>query len=240
MSTLFISDLHLSEDRSDLVELFFKFLRNQAIHAEALYILGDFFEMWIGDDDQTPLHQTVAQALKDLSQRNCNIYFMQGNRDFLIGKRFTKSAGMKLLKEKTRINLYGQSTLLMHGDTLCTLDTTYLKFRKKVRNPIVQFFFLRKSLATRRSLAQQYRERSQLHIQQACPEIMDVTPTEIPKVMQKYHAELLIHGHTHRPGIELIKSNNHYLKRIVLSDWGKTGHVLVCEPDGVQRSLFFS
>lgn len=239
MTTLFTSDLHLSEDRSDLVELFLKFLRDQAIKSDALYILGDFFEVWIGDDIQTSVTKAVAHALKDLSQKNCNIYFMHGNRDFLIGKKYLKQCGMKFLKDIKIIDLYGTKTILMHGDTLCTQDISYLKFRKKVRNPFAQFMFLRKSLNTRKEIAQKLRERSKMHMKEKPPEIMDATASEIPKILQKYQAELLIHGHTHRPSIELIKMDNHFRKRIVLSDWHDSGHVLICEPNGVQRSIYF-
>lgn len=239
MTTLFISDLHLSEDRSNMVELFLKFLRDQAINAESLYILGDFFEVWIGDDIQTPVTQAVALALKSLSQNNCKIYFMHGNRDFLVGKKYLKQCGMSLLKDIKIIDLYGTKTILMHGDTLCTQDISYLKFRKKVRNPITQFMFLRKSLNTRKGIAQQLRERSKMCMNEKPPEIMDATASEIPKILHKYQAELLIHGHTHRPSIELIKINDHFCKRIVLSDWHETGNVLICEPNGVQRSIYF-
>ncbi len=239
MTTLFISDLHLSEDRSDLVELFLKFLRDKAHNAEALYILGDFFEVWIGDDIETSVTKTVAQALQSLSLTNCKIYFMHGNRDFLIGKRYMKQCGVKLLKDIKIIDLYGTKTILMHGDTLCTQDIAYLKFRKKVRNSLTQFLFLRKSLNTRTDIARQIRERSKLQIQEKTLAIMDATASEIPRILQKYQAELLIHGHTHRPAIELININNHFAKRIVLSDWEKTGHVLVCESNGVQRSIYF-
>ncbi len=239
MSTLFISDLHLSEERSDLTELFLKFLHDYTARAESLYILGDFFEYWIGDDDQTPLSRSVAQALNILSQKNCKIYFTHGNRDFLVGKRFAKSAGMKILKDYTVINLYGVPTLLMHGDTLCTQDIAYLKFRKKVRNPITQFLFLCKKLESRRNIALQLRAMSKSHIPRVDPEILDVTASEIPRIMKKYHTKLLIHGHTHRPGVELIKMGDEFVKRIVLSDWEDTGNFLICEPGGINKLVYF-
>lgn len=239
MTTLFISDLHLSEDRQDLVEIFLKFLRDKATQAEALYILGDFFEVWIGDDIETPVTQAVAKALNAVSQKGCHIYFMHGNRDFLIGKKYLRQCGAQLLKDIKIIDLYGVKTILMHGDTLCTQDISYLKFRKKVRNPLTQFLFLRKSLNIRKDIAQQLRERSKLHMQEKSAEIMDATANEIPRILDKYQAELLIHGHTHRPGIELIKMKDHFAKRIVLSDWETRGHVLVCERDGVQKLVYF-
>lgn len=239
MTTLFISDLHLSEDRSDITELFLKFLRDHAATVEALYILGDFFEYWIGDDDRNPLSQTIAQALKSLSQKNCKIYFTHGNRDFLLGKKYAKSAGMKILHDYTVIDLYGTPTLLMHGDTLCTQDIAYLKFRKKVRNPITQFLFLCKKLKTRRNMALQYREMSKARMPTVDPDILDVTNSEIPRLMQKFNTKLLIHGHTHRPCIELLKLNDHFVKRIVLSDWEKTGNFLICEPSGINKLIYF-
>ncbi len=239
MTTLFISDLHLSEERPDITELFFKFLRDHTQKAESLYILGDFFEYWIGDDDQTSLTQSVAKALHILSQNNCKIYFAHGNRDFLLGKKYAKSAGMKILKDNTVINLYNTPALLMHGDTLCTQDIAYLKFRKKVRNPITQFLFLCKKLESRRNIALQLREMSKMHTPKVAPEILDVTASEIPRVMNKYHTPLLIHGHTHRPGIELINMGNQFVKHIVLSDWEKEGNFLICEPDGKNRLEYF-
>lgn len=239
MTTLFISDLHLSEDRPDITELFFKFLHDYAQKAESLYILGDFFEYWIGDDEQTSLTQSVANALNTLSHKNCKIYFTHGNRDFLVGKKYAKSANMKILKDNTVINLYNTPALLMHGDTLCTQDVAYLKFRRKVRNPITQFLFLCKKLESRRNIALQLRKMSKIHTPKVAPEILDVTASEIPRVMNKYHTQLLIHGHTHRPGIELIKMGDQFIKRIVLSDWEKEGNFLICEPNATSKLVYF-
>lgn len=235
MTILFISDMHLADERPELTQLFLNFLQTQAVHADALYILGDMFELWIGDDYKTNTSQTVCDALQQLSHTGVPIYFMHGNRDFLIGKKFARAAGITLLPDKYIINLYGTKTLLMHGDTLCTRDIDYLKFRRKVRNKIIQFFFLRKSLEYRINVANHYRQKSKNYTQTAVKEIMDVTPSEIPKLLSYYHTDLLIHGHTHRPGIEYLKLNDHYGMRIVLSDWHHAGQVLVCEPNGSKR-----
>lgn len=239
MTILFISDMHLSDDRPEMTQLFLHFLQTQAAIAEALYILGDMFELWVGDDYETLVSTTVSNALYQLSLSGVPIYFIHGNRDFLMGKKFAKKAGITILPDKSIIDIYGTKTLLMHGDTLCTHDIDYLKYRRKVRNPIVQFLFLRRSLSYRINLAQQLRQKSSTHTKSMDKEIMDVTPSEIPKVLNQYQADLLIHGHTHRPSIELLNLNQHFGMRIVLSDWHNNGQVLVCEPSGEKRLINF-
>jgi UDP-2,3-diacylglucosamine hydrolase len=239
MTTLFIADLHLTDDQPVTTQLFIDFLHSQARDAEALYILGDLFEVWIGDDYQTDLAQDVSKAMQTLAQSGVAIYFIHGNRDFLIGKQFAATAGITLLPDSSIINLYGVKTLLMHGDTLCTRDIAYLKFRKWVRNRYLQLLFLHQPIAIRTRIARQLRHRSSTHTQNASTEIMDVTPTEVPYILHKYQADLLIHGHTHRPSIEYLAINNRFASRIVLSDWHNGGNVLVCEPDGKKRLMNF-
>lgn len=239
MTTLFIADLHLTDDQPVITQLFIDFLQTQARDAEALYILGDLFETWIGDDYSTELTQRITAAIHTLAQSGVTIYFIHGNRDFLIGKQFAAAAGIILLPDSSVINLYGVKTLLMHGDTLCTRDTAYLKFRKWARNRYLQLLFLHQPLVIRTRIAQQLRHRSTTHTQNVSTEIMDVTPTEVPYILHKYQADLLIHGHTHRPSIEYLTINNRFASRIVLSDWHNSGNVLVCEPDGKRRLLNF-
>jgi UDP-2,3-diacylglucosamine hydrolase len=232
VNTLFISDLHLEESRPEITELFLHFLREQASKADALYILGDFFEVWIGDDHDAPLHQRIIAVLRNLTDSGIPVYLMQGNRDFLLGEQFAKASGCRLLTEPCLIDLYGTRTLLMHGDTLCTEDIRYLKFRSFVRNPFFQKLFLSLPLRWRKKIAQYLRKASEQHTGQAAKNILDTTPAEVERVMEHHQATLLIHGHTHRPSIEFFSNNK---KRIVLSDWDKTGHVLICSPDGELR-----
>lgn len=232
MPTYFISDLHLDESRPAITDLFCDFLQKKAISADALYILGDLFEVWIGDDENTILQNRVANALAALANKNVPLYFIHGNRDFLIGKRFAKKANMRLLPQYHKINLYGKAILLMHGDTLCTNDVAYQKFRRKVRNPILQWIFLHTSLNYRKKIAAKYRAGSKKHQQQQQSlDIMDVSQDAVLKVMQQYQVALLIHGHTHRPAIHDLIINQQPAKRIVLADWHEQGNALVYDAD---------
>lgn len=232
MKTLFISDLHLEEQRPDITELFLKFLETYTTNADALYILGDFFEAWIGDDDQTVFHQSIIDALHNASQRGLPIFIMHGNRDFLLGKKFLRAAGCQLLPDEHVINLYGTPTLLMHGDTLCTLDTNYLAFRKKTRKWWVQKLFLLKSLEKRRAVADKMRSASREYTSTTPTHIMDVTQAEVERVMLKHKVQHLIHGHTHRPDVHSFTLNQDAATRTVLGPWHEHGSVLVCENNG--------
>jgi UDP-2,3-diacylglucosamine hydrolase len=229
MTTLFISDLHLEPYRPDITELFLRFLNTTALKADALYILGDFFEAWIGDDDTSDFHQTIITALHQATQQGLPIYFTHGNRDFLIGKKFLRASGCQLLPEEYVIDLYGTPTLVMHGDTLCTLDENYLKFRKKTRKWWVQKLFLLKSLKKRRAIAAKMRADSKEYTSTAPDYLMDVTQTEVERVMQKHQVRHLIHGHTHREAIHHFDLTGQAAKRIVLGAWHDRGSVLVCE-----------
>lgn len=235
MSTLFISDLHLSPNHPELAQQFLNLLQNCPTQIETLYILGDLFEVWIGDDDDAPFNQTIKKALLTLSQEGTQIYLMHGNRDFLLGYQFAEETGVQLLKDPHIIDLYGKRTLLTHGDTLCTMDTLYLESRKKLRNPLYQKFFLSFPLFLRKLITRYMRHLSQKRGKIASSEILDVVFNDAKQLMKEYDAEILIHGHTHRPSIEIFTLDNMIAQRIVLSDWHHSAHVLECETTGEFR-----
>jgi len=217
--TLFISDLHLEEKRPDITEALLRFLRERAPQADALYILGDFFEAWIGDDEHTPLQETIAQALRAVSDRGVKLFLMHGNRDFLIGEDFCERIGAELLPDPTVIDLHGRPTLLMHGDSLCTADVEYQKFRANMRNPQWQEVFLKRPLADRQQVARQLREISMAKNKGKQEFIMDVTQEEVERVMDDANVQWLIHGHTHRPAVHTVSLKNGEGTRMVLGDW---------------------
>lgn len=233
MHTLFISDLHLHESRPQVTRAFFHFLYSHAIHAEALYILGDFFDAWIGDDDDSELLQDVASGLHKLSELGVAIYFMHGNRDFLLGKAYASKAGMSLIDDGTVIDLYGTPTLLMHGDTLCTGDTEYQQFRTMVRSPQWQQQILAQPLAARRALAAQLRAKSQSMNSLKADDIMDVSPTEVIAQMEAARVTRLIHGHTHRPARHQLVVAGNPAERIVLGDWHDSGWCIKADQNSI-------
>lgn len=237
MTTFFIADLHLEEARPEISELFFKFLRKEVATAKALYILGDLFEIWIGDDDKSRFNQAVIQALRQTVDKGTAVYFMRGNRDFLVGKAFQQQSACQILPDEHLINLNGQPTLLLHGDTLCTQDVKYLKFRKRARNFFVQRLFLLKSLSKRKAMAEEARKQSYDHTHSTAPEIMDVTQAEVERIMQKHQALALIHGHTHRPAVHQFLLTGQRATRTVLAPWHECGSALVCHSDGRQEFL---
>jgi len=226
MATLFISDLHLDETRPQIVDLFVRFLADEARKADALYILGDLFESWIGDDDDAPLATRIAHALRSLRDSGVPIYFMHGNRDFLLGAEYAKRAGMELLADPTIVELDGERTLLMHGDTLCTDDVEYQKFRGLVRNPAWQQQFLAKPLAERRAFAAQARGESRKQTAMKAAEIMDVNQGAVESAMRTHGVRRLIHGHTHRPATHRFDLDGQAAERIVLGDWFEQSSVL--------------
>jgi UDP-2,3-diacylglucosamine hydrolase len=234
MRTLFISDLHLHETRPQITRAFFHFLHTQATDAEKLYILGDFFDAWIGDDDDSPLNTEVAAELKKLSNSGAQIFLMHGNRDFLLGEKFAAQAGAKLIPEGTVIDLYGQPTLLLHGDDLCTGDTDYIAFRQQVRSPQWQAHILAQPIAARRALAAQLREKSQAMNSLKAEDIMDVTQAEVVRVMTKAGVKCLIHGHTHRPARHSFDIGNGLAERLVLGDWHDTAWAIAAEKDQIE------
>jgi UDP-2,3-diacylglucosamine hydrolase len=237
--SLFISDLHLTEERPEANERFIGFLEEKARHADALYILGDFFEYWIGDDDIVePFNAVVVGLLRDLTQKGTPVRFMHGNRDFLIGERFCAATGAQLLQDPTVAEIEGAKTLLMHGDTLCTDDLDYQAWRRTARNPAFQADFLSKSLPERRRLIVQMRERSKEVVQGKPAEIMDVNDDAVREVLRRHDVSRLIHGHTHRPGRHAIEVDGRRCERWVLPDWyGRGGYVEV-GPEG-PRLLHF-
>lgn len=234
MATLFISDLHLAGERPALSEAFCAFLRGPAAAAEALYILGDLFEVWLGDDLVPPDYQAALTAMRELSDAGVPLYVMHGNRDFLLGERFAELSGARLLPDPTRIDLYGTPTLLMHGDTLCIDDVPYQQFRAMVRDPRWQAEFLAKPPEARIALAREARAASMEATAQKHAEIMDVNPESVLETLRTHGVQHLIHGHTHRPAVHEFELDGQPARRIVLGDWYEQGSVLVCEPDGCQ------
>jgi UDP-2,3-diacylglucosamine hydrolase len=229
VTTLFISDLHLDGTRPDISAQFLDFLQREARGAEALYILGDLFEAWIGDDDPDPDKRRVIAGLRAVTDAGVKSFLIHGNRDFLIGKRFCRETGIQLLTDGTVIDVYGRRVLLMHGDLLCTDDHAYQRLRRIVRNPLVQFVMHRLTLRQRQRLAERMRAGSKEHIASmdiAAPEIMDVNQDEVRRTFARYGVDCIIHGHTHRPAVHELQIDGHKAVRIVLGDWYEQGSVL--------------
>lgn len=235
---LLISDLHLEEQRPDISRAFVHFLAERAPQAEALYILGDFFEVWIGDDAMSPFQHDIARALRQLSDSGTRVYLMHGNRDFLIGQAFCREAGCTLLKDPNLIQVGGEPVLLMHGDSLCTLDVGYMKLRRVLRNPLTRFILRNLPLATRHKLARKLRNESRVQTRMKASEIVDVTPEEVPRVMAAFGVRTLIHGHTHRPATHALDVNGQPAQRIVLGDWDKQAWALQIDENGYQQASF--
>lgn len=219
MKALFISDLHLSEDTLATVAAFDALLAGPARGVEELYILGDLFEYWAGDDDDTPLARHVARGLKALTDEGVRVFFLAGNRDFLLGEAYARNAGMRLLMEPTEIELDGRRVLLSHGDTLCTDDTAYQSYRAMVRDPAWQAGFLAKPLAERRAFIEQLRQRSQQAKREKPIEIMDVNASAVEDLLRAHACPTLIHGHTHRPARHEHDVDGRECLRWVLPDW---------------------
>lgn len=235
---LLISDLHLEEKRPDITRAFLLFLATRARQAEALYILGDFFEVWIGDDGMTPFQHEIAGALRELSEAGTRIYLMHGNRDFLIGKRFCREAGCILLSDPHKVQMNGEPVLLMHGDSLCTLDVGYMKLRRWLRNPLSLLILRNLPLSTRQKLARKLRNESRAQTRMKASEIVDVTPQEVAKVMAAHGVRTLIHGHTHRPAVHELEVNGQPARRIVLGDWDHQGWALQVDETGFNQAPF--
>ena len=237
MSYCFISDLHLNQDRPDITKAFLNFLENTACKAEKLYILGDLFEAWIGDDDQNEFISEIQNALIRIN-KTTKVLFMHGNRDFLIGPDFASSAGMKILTDPVVEEMFGDPVLLMHGDLLCTEDIDYQKFRKVSRDIKWQKEFLSKPLAERRIIAQNLRGASKEATGKKKEEIMDVSESEVIKMIQESSVSLLIHGHTHRPNSHSIALEKHTAKRIVLGDWDEYGWYVWMDSNSCELNKF--
>lgn len=239
MSTLFIADLHLCAQEPAITAGFLRFLRREAVHADALYILGDLFEAWIGDDDPEPLHAEIAAALKALQQAGVPCYFIHGNRDFLLGKRFARASGMQLLPEEKVLELYGRRILILHGDTLCSDDKDYQRYRRRVHNPLIQCLFLWLPLKTRLKIADNMRRRSQSGNTYKDEAIMDVTPHTVNDVMMRHNVRWMIHGHTHRPAIHHFPlPDGETGHRAVLGAWHHEGSMIRVTEDAVELISF--
>lgn len=229
--TYFIADLHLSENRPHLLALFRQFMQEQAPQAEKLYILGDLFDFWIGDDEQSDLISEVQQLIRYLTEQGVPCYFQHGNRDFLIGKKFANACGLTLLPTYQVIDLYGTPTLLCHGDTLCVDDVKYQQYRKKVHQKWRQWLFLHLPLKVRLKIAEKIRAKSRQDKQLKSTEIMDVNATFVQQMFEKFHVTQMIHGHTHRQKHHEIPPHFH---RIVLGDWGETSSLLEVTPHSIE------
>lgn len=233
MSTLFISDLHLCAGRPQSNRSFFDFLEREARGARALYILGDLFEYWVGDDDLgDPFNATVVGALARLAGSGVPIYLMHGNRDFVIGEAFARSSGVTLLADPALLSLYGHPVLLMHGDTLCTLDLKYQAFRREARSEVWMRNLLQQPLAERKAAIEALRRRSEQEKRSKPAEIMDVAPAEVEATLRRYGYPRLIHGHTHRPARHVHTVDGHVCERWVLADWYQGGSYLDCDASG--------
>ena len=229
--TYFIADLHLSENRPHLLALFRQFMQEQAPEAEKLYILGDLFDFWIGDDEQSNLISEVQQLIRYLTEQRVPCYFQHGNRDFLIGKKFANACGLTLLPTYQVIDLYGMPTLLCHGDTLCVDDVKYQHYRKKVHQKWRQWLFLHLPLKVRLKIAEKIRAKSRQDKQLKSTEIMDVNATFVQQMFAQFHVTQMIHGHTHRQKHHEIPPHFH---RIVLGDWGETSSLLEVTPHSIE------
>lgn len=237
MRTLFIGDLHLSADRPDITQTFIHFLNTGLDDAEALYILGDLFEVWVGDDIAAPFTLELATKLKQVSQK-LPLYFIHGNRDFMLGKQFAQLAGLQILSEVVHLNLYGVDTVILHGDSLCTLDKSYQRFRKLRSLTCARWLYSCLPKKKRQSIANKIRNNSQSNNQQKSDVIMDVEPSAVNKLFAKTHTRQMIHGHTHRPAIHQLANGN---QRIVVGDWYQQGSILSVSAKGIDlKSLPFN
>jgi UDP-2,3-diacylglucosamine hydrolase len=243
MATLFISDLHLDAERPEITRLFGEFIDGEARQAEALYILGDLFEAWVGDDDPSETGAFVAAKLRALSDRGVRVFFQHGNRDFLVGREFALRAGVQLLPENAVIVLNSEPVLLMHGDTLCTGDAAYQAFRAQTRQTAWQQQFLAQPLEARLAFAAKAREASQQRQGEMKRDdraqfetVTDVAPDAVIAMLSQYGISTLIHGHTHRPAIHHIDIDGRSCRRIVLGDWYTQGSVLRVDASGMMLS----
>lgn len=239
---LFISDLHLEAQRPEITQAFFSFLQEHAEQAQALYILGDFFNVWLGDDDVNELNSRVAKALQTLSQSGLDIKLMHGNRDFLMGSDFAARCGAQLIAEPYLLKAFGQQVLLLHGDILCTRDLDYMAFRSMVRDPVWQQDFLARPLTERIAFAEQARAQSRAMSSNKAEDIMDVTPDAVNALMQKHQIPTLIHGHTHRPAthtLDPLPDSAKQSQRLVLGDWEDGGWYISWTAEQLSLNPFY-
>ncbi|MGK2915702.1 MAG: UDP-2,3-diacylglucosamine diphosphatase [Porticoccaceae bacterium] len=238
MNTRFISDLHLSTDQPAATAAFCEFLRGLVGTTATLYILGDLFEAWIGDDDPSALARDVVAALRQLTAGGVQVLFQRGNRDFAIGKRFARETGCILLADEHIIDLQGERALIVHGDTLCTGDIAYQKFRRRIRHPLVLGILRRLPLRVRQQIALHGRARSAAINRNKAEYIMDVAADAVVAAMTRYGVQTLIHGHTHRPGVHPLTINGKPARRFVLGDWADNGWVLTANHSGLELAKF--
>ena len=239
MKILLISDLHLASERPAVTTAFINFLHEQAAQCEALYILGDLFEIWIGDDDSAPLARKIIGELKALSEAGTQLYVLHGNRDFSIGRRFCRETGASLIKEHQLVDLYGENVLLLHGDTLCTDDEDYQRARRRLRNPFLLWFLTSLPLALRRRLALVGRQKSKASTHVKAQYILDVNPEAVREALHNFGVSTMIHGHTHRPDDHKIELGNQAQgRRIVLGDWHEKGWFVEASSAGLKLQSF--
>lgn len=234
---IFISDMHLDEQHPEMAEQFILFLKNCDKSVDAVYILGDMFEVWIGDDYLNAFNQKIISALANATKKGLAIFIMYGNRDFLMRDAFFSATGCKLIDDPTIASLFGERVLLMHGDTLCIHDLKYMKARKLARNRLLQCIFLRLPLFLRKKFANNMRAKSNMHTQSADREIMDVANEEVVRMMQQHQVNYLIHGHTHKRGFHKIDLSGNQGERIVLGSWHSRGNALIWHEDGKKELL---
>ena len=238
MTTLFISDLHLDDGRPESTALFEQFVDEEAMRSDALYILGDLFEYWIGDDAPTATSKRVTTALTALGNAGVPCFFMHGNRDFLLGEEFARESSLTLLPQEHVINLYGKQVLLLHGDTLCTDDVAYQKVRQEVRSDKWQNWFLAQTVDQRIAFALEAREDSREHQSNLSMEIMDVNPGAVCRIFEQYGVREMIHGHTHRPAVHEHMISGGEARRYVLGDWYEQGSVIRADADGLRLDRY--
>lgn len=226
MSTLFVSDLHLEAERPDIGNQFIEFLKTEAMEADDLYILGDLFEAWVGDDDPNTHYAKIKMAIRKVVDKGVPVYFMHGNRDFMIGRQFANETGVEILKDPYPVDMYGQKALLSHGDALCIDDKQYQRVRMMTRDPDWQASILAKPLKERLRIAEEARRQSLERTLNMSMDIMDVNQDEVRRVIIEHGVDVLLHGHTHRPAVHNIDLGNRRAQRIVLGDWYRQGSVV--------------
>lgn len=232
MTTLFVSDLHLESDRPDIGDQFLAFLEGEANSADALYILGDLFEVWVGDDDPNAHYAVIKQALRGLVDNGVPTYFMHGNRDFMIGNSFARETGVNILSDPYAVEFYGDKVLLSHGDALCIDDVQYQNARQITRNTEWQAMMFAKPLEERLAIAEQLRAESIAHGATIDQSITDVNQDEVLRVVREHGVDVLLHGHTHRPAVHAVDLGDRSAKRIVLGDWYEQGSVVRWDESG--------
>jgi UDP-2,3-diacylglucosamine hydrolase len=233
--SLFVSDLHLDSEAPWAIDAFLAFLDGPAAACEAVYLLGDLFEVWVGDDDDNPDNARACAGIARLTGNGVAVYALHGNRDFLLGAEFARRTGVKLLPDPVLVDLYGVPTLLSHGDVFCTEDYSYQELRSIVRRPAWQRRFLALPLVTRRELATVARAGSKAHTQRTIPTIMDVNPGAVIHAFRATGARRLIHGHTHRPAVHPMVFENVHAERVVLAPWYEAASCLAVDSAGVRE-----